>query len=109
MHPSPAVLSYRNTEFLILGSINFILQSYPLASCLWGKNESSGLEVEYGVGAYCSQYFTKESAVVSIVVETEMVRGRVEKVGSIGRGEALALCWGRGTSNQSKDDVERGV
>jgi len=73
------------------------------------KNESSGLEVEYGVGAYCSQYFTKESAVVSIVVETEMVRGRVEKVGSIGRGEALALCWGRGTSNQSKDDVERGV
>ena len=46
---------------------------------------------------------------VSIVVETEMVRGRVEKVGSIGRGEALALCWGGGTSNQSKDDVERGV
>ena len=53
--------------------------------------------------------WTKESAVVSIVVEMEMVRERVEKVGSIGRGEALALCWGRGTSNQSKDDVERGV
>lgn len=40
------------------------------------KNELSGLEVEYGVGAYCSQYFTKESVVVSIVVEMETVRGK---------------------------------
>ena len=36
MHRSPIVLSYRNTKFLTLSSTNFILQSYPLASCLWG-------------------------------------------------------------------------
>lgn len=73
------------------------------------KNELSELEVEYGVGAYCGQYFTKESVVVSIVVEMETVRGRMEKVGSIVHDDGLALCWGGGTSDQSEDDVERGV
>ena len=33
----------------------------------------------------------------------------MEKLGSVGRGDVLALCWGGGTSDQSKDDVETGV
>lgn len=33
----------------------------------------------------------------------------MEKVGSMVHGDGLALCWGGGTSDQSKDDVERGV
>lgn len=33
----------------------------------------------------------------------------MEKLGSVGRGDALVLFWGGGTSDQSKDDAETGV